>query len=481
MHTAIQDRDAFSQGKPLWSRAIATPAVEFGPTPLPILTGQIPTDLRGSLYCNGAGRLQRAGQAVDHWFDGDGGILAVHFSDMGAMGLYRYVQTQGFQTEAAVNQYLYGGYSRIAPGPFWQRWGAKPKNVANTSVLALPNKLLALWEAGNPHALDLETLETLGLEDFGTLKPGQPYAAHPKQDPQTGDLYNFGVVLGRKNYIQLYRSNASGQIQQQGQVPLPRISLIHDFVLAGPYLVFLVPPVVLSLLPIVLGTQGFSDAMRWRPQYGTQIIVVDRHTLTEVSRFETDPWFQWHFSNGYQTDDGSIVIDYVRYADFDTNQWLKEFVTGCPTTQVSSRLYRLRIDVAAAKVLSNGPLFDLDCEFPITSPQDTGRHYNALFLCYKSQAINEELFDGIGCLNPDNGRFNLMKFKDGCYPIEPIYAPNSQDSGWILTIVFDGNRDQSTVQILSADNLEAGPVCVLELPEIIPFGFHGTWRPSPPK
>ncbi|NEQ50611.1 MAG: hypothetical protein F6K11_10835 [Leptolyngbya sp. SIO3F4] len=476
MQTLTRDRDAFSQGKPLWSRAIATSAVEFGPTPLPVLSGQIPDGLRGSLYRNGAGRLERGGQSIDHWFDGDGGILAIHFSDDGATGLYKYVQTEGFQTEESANQFIYGGYSRMVSGPFWKRWGAQPKNAANTSVLALPDKLLALWEAGNPHALDLETLETLGLDDLGLLQPGQPYSAHPRWDPKTGDLYNFGVVSGRKNYIQLYRSDATGQIQQQDQISLPRTTLVHDFVLAGSYLVFLVPPVVLSILPILLGTQGFSDALRWQPKYGTQIIVVDRHTLQEVSRIETDPWFQWHFGNGYQADDGAVVIDYARYENFDTNRWLKEFVEGYPVTPASAKLFRLRLDVTAGKVLSNELQSDLECEFPIVAPHEVGHHHNSLFFCYKSQPINEEYFDSIGGLESDSGRVNLMTFDKGSYPIEPIYVPNPQGSGWLLTVVFDGKQDQSTVQILQADNLDAGPVCILDLPKIIPFGFHGTWK-----
>ncbi len=475
MPSLTQARDAFSQGKPLWSRAIATPTIEFGPTPLTVLTGKIPADLRGSLYRNGAGQLGRAGQTVDHWFDGDGGILAVHFSEAGATGLYRYVQTQGFQAETAANRYLYPGYGKPAAGPFWQRLGTQPKNAANTSVLALPNKLLALWEAGNPHALDPETLDTIGLDDLGTLQARQPYSAHPKREPSTGDLYNFGVVLGRRNYIQLYRSDATGQIRQQGQIPLPRTTLVHDFVLAGPYLVFLVPPVVLSLWPILLQNKGFSDAMGWQPRHGTQIIVVDRHSLKEVSRFETEPWFQWHFGNGYQATDGAVVIDYVRYNNFDTNQWLKEFVTGYPKTPVSVRLFQLMLDATSGKVLSNQPRLDLECEFPTVAPQDVGQRPGDLFFCYKSQPKNEEYFDGIGCLHSDGGRVSQLTFAKGCYPSEPVYVPSDEGSGWILTLVFDGNEDQSTFQILPADNLDAGPVCVLELPEIIPFGFHGTW------
>ncbi|MEA5466296.1 carotenoid oxygenase family protein [Leptothoe sp. PORK10 BA2] len=479
MPTLTHDRDAFSQGKPLWSRGIAQPAVEFGPIPLSVIAGQVPADLHGSLYRNGAGQLERAGQLVDHWFDGDGGILAIHFSQGGATGLYRYVQTQGLQAEAAANRYLYPGYGKPAAGPFWQRLGTQPKNAANTSVLALPDKLLALWEAGNPHALDLDTLDTVGLDDLGSLSPHQPYSAHPKRDPQTGDIYNFGVVLGRRSYIQLYRSDGTGQIRQQGQIPLPRTTLVHDFVLAGPYLVFLVPPVVLSLWPILFQNKGFSDAMGWRPQYGTQVIVVDRQTLEEVSRFETDPWFQWHMGNGYQGADGAVVIDYSRYDNFDTNQWLKEFVTGHPTTPATGRLFRLRLDAIASNILSNEPLSDLEGEFPIVPPHAVGHPHDALFFCHKSQPKTEEYFDGIGRLDPNSGALDLMTFAQGCYPSEPTYVAKAQGSGWILTVVFDGHRDQSTLQILSADNLAAGPVCVLALPEVIPFGFHGTWQSKP--
>src|SRR5919202_2930103 len=94
-----------------WANAIAQPAKEFPPTPLPVLSGKIPEGLRGTLYRNGPARLERGGIRVGHWFDGDGAILAVHFnlpSRGGAIGVYRYVQTTGYQEEAAAGQLLYG-------------------------------------------------------------------------------------------------------------------------------------------------------------------------------------------------------------------------------------------------------------------------------------------------------------------------------------------------------------------------------------
>lgn len=479
-----QDRDAarnrFSEGKPLWARAIATPATEFGPTPLPLLSGQIPEGFQGTLYRNGPGRLSRQGKTVDHWFDGDGGILAVRFDAGGATASYRYVQTQELQAEEAKDKFLYSGYGQMAPGPVWKRWGVPPKNVANTSVLALPDKLLALWEGGNPHALDPVTLETQGLDSLSGLTSKLTYSAHPKRDPQTGNIYNFGVVFGPKTYIQLYCSHASGDIDRQASIPLPGLSLVHDFVLAGRYLVFVVPPLRLQMLPIMLATKSLSDALQWQPQEGTQIIVIDRDTFEEVTRFETEPWFQWHFGNGYEDSAGNIVLDYIRYPDFQTNQWLKEVVTGYPQTPASGKLWQLHINPQTGQVLQNEQRFNFGCEFPVVSPLETGQKTTAIYLNHHSHSPRpvEEMFDSIARIDGKNAAVRSMAFPSGCYPMEAIYAPDPSSSheGWLLTVVFDGNQDQSTVQIFTANQLDLGPIAVLGLPEIIPFGFHGTWQ-----
>jgi len=371
----------------------------------------------------------------------------------------------------------------MAPGPIWKRWGVPPKNVANTSVLALPDKLLALWEGGNPHALDPITLETQGLDSLSGLTSKLTYSAHPKRDPQTGKIYNFGVIFGPKTYIQLYCSHASGEIDRQAAIPLPGLSLVHDFVLAGRYLVFIVPPLRLQMLPIMLGTKSLSDALQWQPQHGTQIIVIERDTFEEVTRIETDPWFQWHFGNGYEDSAGNIVLDYIRYPDFQTNQWLKEVVTGHPQTPALGMLWQLQINPQTGHVLQNEQLLNYGCEFPVISPLETGQKTTAIYLNHHSQTHRpvEEMFDSIARIDGKTSAVMSMVFPAGCYPMEAIYAPdpNSPNEGWLLTVVFDGNQDQSTVQLFAAHQLDAGPIAVLGLPEIIPFGFHGTWQAAP--
>lgn len=52
----------------------------------------------------------------------------------------------------------------------------------------------------------------------------------------------------------------------------------------------------------------------------------------------------------------------------------------------------------------------------------------------------------------------------------------NSEQGWILTVVYDGEQDRSEVWIFDSEHLDEEPVCRLGLPEVIPIGFHGTWK-----
>lgn len=465
-----------------WSKAIEKPAPEFTLTPLNILSGAIPEGLRGSFYRNGPGRLERNGTRVGHWFDGDGAILAVHFTDAGASGIYRYVQTEGYQKETAAKKFLFPNYGMTTPGAIWNKIGKQePKNSANTSVLALPDKLLALWEGGNPHALDLQTLETFGLDDLSGLTRSDPFSAHPKIDPQTGEIYNFGIVADITVTLNLYKFDSAGKLLKKSSMKVEQLPLVHDFVLAGQYLIFFIPPVRVNVIPVVAGLKSFSEAMQWQPELGTQILVFDRDTLSLISRAETDPWYQWHFSNGYVDSDGSAVVQMARYPDFKTNQNLKEVAFGKIDTPVISTLWQIRLDPKTSKVISCEEVLDRYCEFPTVPPHEVGQPWRYTYLSTHREGIDRdrELFGAIARFDHKTSNLSIADLGDNYYPSEPTFVPNAPNSeqGWILAVVYDGNSDTSEVRIYDSDRLEDEPVCRLGLPSVIPHGFHGIWKP----
>ncbi len=96
---------------------------------------------------------------------------------------------------------------------------------------------------------------------------------------------------------------------------------------------------------------------------------------------------------------------------------------------------------------------------------------------------------GYGAAGPDGtalikyglpaGTSQLHDFGPGGMPGEPVFvpaaAPESEDHGWLMTYVYDRTRDGSDFVLLDARDLSAAPVAVVELPQRVPFGFHGSW------
>ncbi|MBH8563577.1 carotenoid oxygenase family protein [Nostoc sp. CENA67] len=467
--------------KKAWAGAIAKPATEFPLTQLPILSGKIPDGLRGTLYRNGPARLERGGVSVGHWFDGDGAILAVHFTDAGATGVYRYVQTAEYQAETQAGRFLYGVYGTHTPGPIWKRWNQQFKNAANTSVLALPDKLLALWEATNPYALDLQTLETIGLDNLGALTKGLPYSAHYKRDPHTGEIFNFGVSIGSSVQLNLYRSDRTGKIIQKTAFKLDRYSVIHDFVLTQKYLVFFMPPMALNTLPLLLGLTTLSESLLWKPQLGTQVLIFDRENLSLVSRGETDPWFHWHFGNGYEDDQGTIILDVVRYSDFEqSNEFLREFASGKTHTIANGTLWQVRLNPQMGKVINAQQVVNRKCEFPVVPQSQVAQssRYTYFSLLGQNADITNEWFGAIARFDYNSETLTEADLGENRYVTEPIHAQDTQNphQGWVLTVVYDGNSDSSEVWVFDSDRLNEEPVCKLGLPSVIPHSFHGTWK-----
>ncbi len=80
------------------------------------IEGEIPRDLRGTLYRNGPASFERFGLRYRHWFDGDGAVSAVRFADGRAEGAVRMVAPTGSREEEKRGRALHGGYGTADPG-----------------------------------------------------------------------------------------------------------------------------------------------------------------------------------------------------------------------------------------------------------------------------------------------------------------------------------------------------------------------------
>jgi carotenoid cleavage dioxygenase-like enzyme len=477
-----RDPDPVIHAQPTWQQALAKPAIEFSSTKLSPICGSVPPGLRGTLYRNGPARLERGGIRYGHWFDGDGAVLGIRFKDEATIASYRYIQTPGYWQDERQNRIYGQNYGTLPDLPWWQRPFVPLKNVANTSVLPLEDRLLALWEGGHPFALDLDSLETLsadrlGLEDL-------IYSAHPKVDPLDGNIYNFGFLAGRENYLQLYRSDRSGKVVSTKKHLIPRFSVVHDFTMTQDYLIFCLPPIELDILPVLLRYKPFDKCWHWQSKESTKIYVFDRNLDLKFS-LETEPWFQWHFGNACQTDADIITFEVARYRDCQTNLFLAEVASGQTNRGVRATLYEISIDCRTQKIVDCHPTCDRGMEFPSVNPVDFTRDWRYTYFCTDKSTVDprQEIVTAIGRYDRHRDVSIVNELGSQLYPVEPIYAADGIDGdrGWILTIVYDGNTHTSEVWIFAAEALGDEPVCRLSLPSVIPMGFHGCWHPQAKK
>lgn len=442
--------------------------------------GRVPAGLRGTLYRNGAGRNELGGRWFPHWFDGDGMISAVHFDDAGIHYRNRYVATANYRDETAAGRIVHRGFGKMRPyGPLGNAFRV-PANVANTSVVMQNGRLLALWEGGPPTALDPTTLDTLGLDDFGGVL--KAFSAHPKIDPESGELFNFGIDYGARTTLTPYRLDGS-VVTRLPQVVLPWPVMNHDFVLTANHLVFCLGPILVSPLKLLLGLTSFDGALGWDGGRPTLLLLVPRDGRGEPRWIETDAFFQFHFANGFEAD-GALVLDLARYPDYDTiGQALRGYWHSDWPARGMAALTRLTVDLASGRV--DNRTFDtgLANEFPSINPARIGRRHRYAYLASNPAGRVQGLQQRISRIDFETGAVASHDFGPAGYVGEPLFVADrpdgAEDDGVVIVMVFDSAAQRTDVVGLDARDLAARPLFTARLRHHVPFPLHGCFVPAP--
>ena len=157
-----------------------------------------------------------------HPFDADGLLSAVTFSNGTAWFRNRFVRTRGYVRERRAKKILFrGAFGTQKPGGMLANFlDVRLKNTANTNVIYWANRLMALWEGGNPYRLEPDSLRTIGEYKLkGLLKSGQPFSAHPKIDANTNRLITFSAqATPQKTTMTVFEFDSELNTQQERYV-----------------------------------------------------------------------------------------------------------------------------------------------------------------------------------------------------------------------------------------------------------------------
>jgi carotenoid cleavage dioxygenase-like enzyme len=432
------------------------------------VVGQMPRELAGAFYRNGA-NPQFDPTDDYHWFSGDGMIHGFFVEGGKVRYRNRFVRTPKWVTENAAGRRLFGTFGNPAttdPSVFGQDGG-----VANTNIVWHGGKLLALEEGHMPFEMDPLTLDSKGY-----VTPYQDrVTAHPKIDPETGEMTWFGYSIGKMpftNTMSYGVTSATGEVVRRDNFEAPYSSMVHDFLVTKRHALFPILPLTGSLERAMTGLPPYA----WEPEKGAFVGVMARNAAVDTIRwFETEACYVFHPMNAW--DEGNLIhADVMEYPVAP----LFPSVDGSRGQDTGARLVRWTFDMAgASNQIKRTPLDDMAGEFPRFDERHAGLAYrHGWFAASTGRAGGN--FDAIAHVDLATGKRGAYEFEAGDGPGEPVFVPRSataaEGDGWVVSVVYRGNEDRSDFVVFDAQDIAAGPIAAARLPRRVPFGFHGNWR-----
>jgi all-trans-8'-apo-beta-carotenal 15,15'-oxygenase len=491
----------------------AVPAVDFAPgleraferVPeegshlLHASAGTLPAYLHGTWYCNGPARFHRGGMRYRHWLDGDGMVCALAFGDGGAAAAgepsarftSRFVRSDKWRTEEEAGRFLYRAFGTAFAGDRLVR-GIALESPVNVSVLPFAGTLLALGEQVMPWELDPATLATRGRFNFGGgLNPVSPFAAHAKIDPETGELFNFGLSYSAAHpRLQLYRFDAAGRAVYRRHFALPHACSLHDFCLTPRHAVFYVSPYLLDMAALARDGRTPMQALSWEPRRGSRLLVVERAGGELVATVPVGEGYVLHTINGWEEASGRLVLDVLELDRpvYDQYQEIPDLFTGVGP----GRPVRLTVDLDRAELVARREIdYALAPDFPAIDPRLLGKPADDLWLLGISATgrPGRKFIDQLVHARWSRpSELDVWQAPRGHYlAAEPVFVPDPAapaggpggPAGTVICPRFDAERGESAFLLFDAAEVAAGPRAVLPLPSPMHLAFHAIFAPRP--
>ncbi|HEX9941655.1 MAG TPA: carotenoid oxygenase family protein, partial [Thermoanaerobaculia bacterium] len=272
------------------------------------IAGRVPEFLRGAYLLNGPARFERGGLRYRHWLDGDGMVCALRFSADGVRFTNRFVRSAKWTAEEDAGRPLFRTFGTGFPGDQLLR-GVALASPVNVSVFPWAGALLAFGEQGRPWELDPDTLETRGEHTFGgRLNPVAPFSAHPKIDPATHELFNFGVSFSAAQpVLNLYRFTPAGDLLYRQRLPLDYPCSLHDFTLSQRHAVFYLSPYLLDMGRFLKSGATLMDCLSWEPERGSRLLIAERQGGEPIASIPVGQGHCLHLINAFEEGDRLTV------------------------------------------------------------------------------------------------------------------------------------------------------------------------------
>ena len=449
--------------------------------------GVLPQELDGAFYrCGPDPRFApRSGDDIN--INGDGMVSVFRFAGGHVDFQCRYVRTEKYLLETAARKALFGMYRN--PYTDDPSVAGKDRTTANTNIVQHAGRLFALKEDGLPHEMDPLTLETRGRYDYDGKLRSQTFTAHPKIDPETGEMVSFGYeargLATRDMALQVIDS--SGALRREEFFTAPYASFQHDFAVSARHIVFALMPTVADDARMRAGGTHWA----FEGDRNAAIGIVRRDaSISEIRWFSAPPQGIGHILNAFSEGDKVYVDVFVS----ERNQF--PFVPnadGSAFDRVRSvpRLTRWTFDLS-----DPSPRFHAETLFPdfMEMPRTDDRYqmhpyrfgYTVLLDRTKPPVIAGTIGLGWNTL----ARLDLATRTMDRYYVgdnrtcqEPQFIPRSpggpEGDGYLLSMItsYDGEIRNELI-VMDAQRIHEGPIATVKLPFRLRGAIHGNWVPA---
>jgi all-trans-8'-apo-beta-carotenal 15,15'-oxygenase len=450
-----------------WALATADLEADVAPRAMRLVHGRVPVDLTGTLFRNGPGKFRRPGGSVTHWFDGDGLMRAFRIEDGQARLGARFADTRKRRHESEIGAVVTPGFGTA--GDARARLGSNDDaNAANTAVMLAGDEVWALWEGGSPIAMSRSDLSTRGVVTLRDDLKGMPFQAHPRYDPD-GTIWNIGLN-GDKAVV--WRLNADRSLRAAEVIALPRASFMHDFTATARHL-------ILVLQPWVFDHDGMPYASRfaWRPELGTQVMVLDKADLSRRRIFELPAFSYFHLGDAWEDASGTIRFDVAAGKDvafaIDGARVLVEQRGTVPGEPAVLSLITLYPD-GRAGIVGSG----VTAEFPKSDPRRAGLP-RRLTAHVAGETSGRPLPTGLAVHDWETGASDRFDFGGRQIVEEAVFVPKPGRSGeaeaWLVAPSINLAEGVTELHLFEAARVADGPVASWRADVALPAGFHGVW------
>ncbi len=266
--------------------------------------------------------------------------------------------------------------------------------------------------------------------------------------------------------MHFHRIDKAGKLVASIPIAIAMPTMIHDFVLTERYIVLIAGPAVFDLDAARAG----QSMLQWRPGMGTRIAVIPLDG-SAARWIEGDPFFAFHFGNGFERGD-RIIVDYAHHDAFSL---------GYAAVKPPS-FRRMTIDLTRGS-FSVTPFSDLVVEFPRVNDRFEALPTRYAYMPTLSSSLKvpnppSAVFNTMLQVDTDTGKVTRHDFGNrvvGEGAFVPRPGATREDDGYIAAFLFDPATRGSSLALLHADRIDAPPAAIIEMPQRVPQGLHGNW------